>query len=344
MSEPTSERLAGSLTLRRIVAAGARAAQLLAGLSLVLSSLLAFPSVIPAMIAAWLFWYSYRIMHGRSAWQPLVVCLGVLVIKRVGWPPGIVAVVAAMVLAIGAEYWRRPTIANVPRRMNAALLAIIWLAWAAAAWDWHRSVHANHLVSPVDARPVVCIGDSLTSYPPRRGYPKDLARLLSVPVENLGQPGVTSGEALKQLPALLAARPQAVVIELGGHDYLKDGSWLPTKSRAEVKGNLIRLIVAARECGAEVVLMEIPRGFIVDPFAGLERELAREYDLELISDSAIRQLVLWSPDCPPGLWTGGPYLSDDGLHPNARGDAYLAAVVAQTLARLYGPQILKSRQ
>ena len=246
-----------------------------------------------------------------------------------------------MALALGAERWRRPTIANAPRRMNAALLAILWLAWAGAAWDWHRSAHANHSVPLVNARPVVCIGDSLTSYPPRRGYPKDLARLLNVPVVNLGQPGVTSGEALKQLPALLAARPQAVVIELGGHDYLKDASWLPTKSRAEVKRNLIRLIVAVRQCGAEVILMEIPRGFIVDPFAGLERELAREYDLELISDSAIRQLVLWSPDCPPGLWTGGPYLSDDGLHPNARGDAYLAAVVAETLARLYGPQILQ---
>ena len=104
-----------------------------------------------------------------------------------------------------------------------------------------------------------------------------------------------------------------------------------------------QLFAAARSVNAEVVLIEVPRGFIVDPFAGLERELAREHDLELISDAAIRNLVLWSPSCPPGIWSGGPYLSDDGLHPNARGDEYLANVVLKSLMRLFGPTLQSTR-
>jgi len=223
------------------------------------------------------------------------------------------------------------------------MLAVVWVGWLGFAWDWHRSYHANHVVAAPDARPIVCIGDSLTSYPPRGGYPKHLARLIRAPVINLGQPGVTTAEALKQLPKLKAARPQALIIELGGHDFLKDPSWLKTSGRSAAKRNLEQLIAAARSLGAEVVIIEVPRGFVVDPFAGLERELARQFDLELVSDTAIRNFVLWSRSCPPGAWTGGPYLSDDGLHPNARGDEYLASVVFRSLTRLFGPEIASER-
>ncbi len=87
--------------------------------------------------------------------------------------------------------------------------------------------------------------------------------------------------------------------------------------------------------------MEIPRGFLTDPYAGLERELARQYDLELISDSAIRQLVLFSPYAPPGMWMKEGHLSDDGLHPNARGNAHLAEQATCALRHLYGPEVLR---
>jgi hypothetical protein len=38
-------------------------------------------------------------------------------------------------------------------------------------------------------------------------------------------------------------------------------------------------------------------------------------------------------------WTGGPYLSDDGLHCNARGNQHLADYVAAALDRMYGPKV-----
>lgn len=65
----------------------------------------------------------------------------------------------------------------------------------------------------------------------------------------------------------------------------------------------------------------------------------REHDLELVSDTAIRNLVLWSPHAPPGMWIGEPYLSDDGLHPNTNGNKDLAERVAKALAGMYGEEI-----
>lgn len=329
---------------RRILTSLQRVGRLACIAAAVAASLLAFPAWTVAMVGIWLAWYSARMLKGGKTWFPLAACVAIVAVKQVVWLPTLALLMCGMLLAVLVDRrWQWKT-ANHQRRARLALVAALWAAWAGFAWDWRRSAEANHSVAPLDQRPIVCIGDSLTSYPPRRGYPHVLGRMLKVPVVNLGQPGVTTAEALAQLPALVAARPQAVVIELGGHDYLKDSSWLPTSSRARVKRNLERLIGAAQDAGAEVILMEIPRGFVIDPYAGLERELARKYDLQLISDTAIRQLVLWSPYCPPGLWTGGPYLSDDGLHPNARGDEYLASTVAQTLARLYGPQILERAQ
>lgn len=327
----------------RLLAAGRRIGALLAALLLTVASLLTFPAQIPGMIAVWLGVFTVLTLAGRRGWPALAGCVMIVIIKRVDWPPALWLFIVAIFL-VGTLAWRsarRAAIAPGKSRANRPILclAVVWLAWAGLVWDWQRSGHANHPISPLNQRPIVCIGDSLTSYPPHGGYPQMLGRLVTVPVVNLGAPGITSAEALKQLPKLSAARPQAVVIELGGHDFLKDTTWLKTESRAATKRNLEKLIAAARALHAEVVLMEVPRGFIVDPFAGPERELAREHDLELISDTAIRKLVLWSPYCPPGAWTGGPYLSDDGLHPNPRGDDYLANVVLTSLERLFGPML-----
>ena len=99
------------------------------------------------------------------------------------------------------------------------------------------------------------------------------------------------------------------------------------------------IIEACHDAGASVVLVEIPRGFITDPFAGLERELAREYDLELIPDSMIRMLVVRSPAIPMVGDVAKPHLSGDGLHPNPTGARYLADRIVSALRRLFVPAI-----
>src|SRR5487761_1349758 len=302
-------------------------------LSIVLAlvaSLLTLPAGIVAMTAFWLIAYTTTVLPARSSTWLLIAPVAVILVKRVDWPIGLWVLMAIAMAVIAASISKR----KLFERRRRLLPALVWLAWLAFAFDSYLAVQANHAVSPLDARPIVCIGDSLTSYTKRGGYPEVLAELLSVPVINLGQPGVTSSEALAKLPEMIAARPQAVVIEQGGHDFLKDATLMKTASRAAARRNLEQFIAAAKKANAEVILIEVPRGFISDPYAGLERQLAREHDLELLSYTTIRQLVHSSPAAPPGVWLGGPYLSDDGLHPNARGNALLARRVLNSLARL----------
>ncbi|MGA2257631.1 MAG: hypothetical protein ABSG53_23460 [Thermoguttaceae bacterium] len=79
-----------------------------------------------------------------------------------------------------------------------------------------------------------------------------------------------------------------------------------------------------------------------DPYWGLERELAREEDVELASDTAMRRIFLRSTAFPPGSWLGEPYLTDEtGIHPNELGKQILAEHVAETLVRMYGPRTRK---
>lgn len=285
-------------------------------------SLLVFPAGLPWMILGWLLLFGFRRFRGKSAWPPLAFCLGILLVKRVDWAPGLIGLALAMIAA-----WTLVLVRPGWKRAPAVALAV---AWIVMAWTWSMVGRTSRTPTLLDDRPIVCLGDSLMA----GGFSRALEKRLRVPVIDLAQGGITSAEGLRLLPEGLGRQPQAVVIELGGHDSIRG------KSRKATKENLEAMIRAARGAGAEVVLFEIPRGFVSDPFAGLERELAREHDLELITDGAIRQLVLFSPFTPLGRWTGRQ-LSYDGLHPNDAGNRWLADRVERALRRMYGERILR---
>jgi lysophospholipase L1-like esterase len=202
-------------------------------------------------------------------------------------------------------------------------------AWIAMAWTWSDAGHTTRRPALVPDRPIVCMGDSLSA----GGYPGHLARRLSVPVVDKSAGGSRTPYGLRLLPEVLALRPQAVVLELGGNDFTMG------KGRRETRANLETMIRAIRETGAEVFLFEIPRGFVYDSFWGIDRQLARQHDLELVHDGAIRQLVLFGPGSPLTSWSGRQ-LSYDGLHPNDAGHAFLAGRVEASLRRVYGDAIL----
>ena len=67
-------------------------------------------------------------------------------------------------------------------------------------------------------------------------------------------------------------------------------------------------------------------------------ELTRELDVELITDGAIRQLVLFSRFTGIGTATGR-MLSEDGLHPNAAGNEFLAGRVLAAMRRVFGASV-----
>ena len=335
MTHATEDNRVGKSVGHRVRSLFGRAVWAVALTAIVVVSLLSYPSVVPWMVGFWMLWHTIAVTRRRPGWVPLVTCAAVLVAKRVYWAPTLVSFVGvALLVAI----WRASLASKeMPiSRWDWMPTLCLWGVWIFMALQWQAISRCNHAVNMDPVRPVVCIGDSLTSgLLPDRGYPEELKRLIRPSVVNLGQSGITTEHGLDRLPQIAEANPQVVVIELGGHDFLQG------KSRASTKKNLERLIVACREMDAEVVLMEIPRGFMTDPFAGLEREIALEYDVELVSDSAIRQLVLWSPISPPGMWMPGSHLSDDGIHTNSRGNVVVARHVADALARMCGEQILR---
>ncbi len=320
-----------------------------------IAALLTFPHAVPWMIAFWLLWYCVAALRGRRGWLPLALGAAIVAAKGVPWTRelGLFALLLAAVIA--ANQWaRRLGDPKWTRRLLWAGTAILWVAWCAMALDWYGATHCQRALVLRPGQPVVCIGDSLTSMgPPWGGYPEHLARLVSLPVVNLGDPGTTTAQAVRLIPQIRDARPQVVVIELGGNDFVREWSRLEKEgslkrliallrgdARQAVRENLDQLIAACQDAGAEVVLVEVPRGYMFDLFFGLERQLARKHGLELIPDTMYRRMLLASPALPPGQWTGGPFLTqDDGLHPNERGNRFIAARVAATLERMYGPAI-----
>jgi acyl-CoA thioesterase-1 len=273
------------------------------------------------MILGWLLLFAVRRFRGKPGWPTLAMGVAMILFRRVDWAPGLVTLGLLMILVAGLDRWREPGMTT------AALIAACCLVpvWLFMAWDWQRVGHTSRRPALLLDRPIVCMGDSLSS----GGYVRELQKRLRVPVIDRAQGGITTVDGVKQLPEVLALKPQALVIELGGHDSLRG------RSRADTKANLEKILQAGRAAGAEIFLFEIPRAFVMDPYGGLERELARQYDLELIHDGAIRQLVLFSPFTPLGSWTGR-LLSYDGLHPNDAGNVFLADRVEAALTRVYG--------
>ena len=291
-------------------------------------ALLCFPSVTIWMAAFWLAWHSALVLRDRQGWLPLATCLGILVIRLVPRTPAMILFGVVLLVVAFTRFKKHHQ--SRPRLSIVTTLAI-WLAWGAMAFEWRQIENCGRDLVFDSNRPIVCIGDSLTQgMLPDHGYPEQLKSMVSVPVINLGFSGISSGPALGQFDRVLKHNPQIVILEIGGHDFLKG------KSRASTKKNLLEMIDRCRAADTDVLLMEIPRGFIIDPFASLEREIAYETDVQLLSDTWLREIILLSPIAPPGRWMSKQsHLSDDGIHSNERGSRAIAKRVHTTLAKMY---------
>jgi len=311
--------------MRKSFGSGRRLVLLIAYSAAVIASLLTFPAGIPWMVACWLALYCVCLFRGWNPLWPVATCAAILVAKGTSPDPGLLFLLMPSGVAIHVAFVRQFRTDRNARFATFPGVVVGWICWLFFYFSWERPPQSASRGFEAGS-PIVCLGDSLTLNEERTGgYPEELQKLLDRTVINLGQPGITTAEALPRLVQLKQLRPGIVVIELGGHDFLKG------KPRAEAKNNLELMIAAAREAGAEVILLEIPRGFIYDPWWGLERQIAREQRVTLIPDSVIRSFVLYSPFAPPGMWSRGPYLSDDGLHPNKNGNQVMAEAVARAI-------------
>ncbi|MEM6469016.1 MAG: GDSL-type esterase/lipase family protein [Planctomycetota bacterium] len=304
--------------------------------SVVALSLLSFPSIMPWMVAFWIACHTASAKWHRPAWVPLVICLGVMIAKLVARTPAVIVIALLLALVAVVRFKRRRESNRQPSWWTSAI--VLWGAWIFLLLEWQAIENCNRPLTLDDERPIVCIGDSLTDgMLPDHGYPAQLKTMVNVPVINLGFSGISTSQGLGQMQRVLEHDPQVVVIELGGHDFLKG------RGRTSTKQNLLAMIEQCRANDAEVVLMEIPRGFIFDPYASLEREIAYEQDVQLVADTWLRQIVLLGPAAPPGIWLPDVRLSDDGIHSNTRGSKTIAKRVAKALEMMYGDQVLARR-
>lgn len=169
---------------------------------------------------------------------------------------------------------------------------------------------------------VLALGDSIThgsGAEPAAAYPAQLAALTGWRVVNGGVPGDTAAQALERLPALLAEhRPALVIVSLGGNDFLR------RLAPADTEAALRRVVTAARDAGAQVLLVAVPQpSLTVALGAGLSdhplyQRLADELALPLHAGGWSRVL-------------GDAALRSDQIHANAEGYRVFAEGLAATL-------------
>jgi acyl-CoA thioesterase-1 len=165
---------------------------------------------------------------------------------------------------------------------------------------------------------ILAFGDSLTAgngAGRETSYPAVLEKLTGYRTVNAGRPGELSGEGLQRLPSLLQRyRPDLLVLCHGGNDLLRRHDPERTAS------NLRRMIEAARDSDAQIVLLGVPQPGLWLKAAPFYQELADEYRIPC------------NPDILPAILARRE-LKSDTIHPNAAGYRQLAEAVADIIAQ-----------
>ena len=173
---------------------------------------------------------------------------------------------------------------------------------------------------------IVAFGDSLTSghrLPQKDAYPAVIQKKLKsaglpFTIVNQGVSGDTTSRALRRLDAALAEKPDILILELGVNDGLR-GVPVP-----EIKANLEKIIVAAQEQNAAVLLcaMEaLPLNgwqYTIE-FHRMYEELAMKYGVPMV------------PFVMNGVLGSRDLIGEDGVHPNAAGARFIAETIWEYL-------------
>jgi hypothetical protein len=191
----------------------------------------------------------------------------IVLVKRVDWSMALIALGGAVLVAGLVDVFRSLDLLNKGVMTKWIVLCVLWIMWTCLAVTAHTTDYRGPVKAWSEDRPIVCLGNSLSSGEnPGTGYAPFLQARLSVPVIDLSEPGITTRDALKQLPTVLEAHPQAVVIELGGNDYLKGYGRQSTLSDDGLHPNL-----RGSKLLADYVLRALSRMFgsdRVNPVAG----------------------------------------------------------------------------
>jgi lysophospholipase L1-like esterase len=163
---------------------------------------------------------------------------------------------------------------------------------------------------------ILAFGDSLTrgtGAGDGEGFAEVLAVLSGREVVNAGVPGEESDAGLARLPGVLdAVQPSLAILGHGGNDMLR------RRDLEQTKATLRQMVVLARNRGASVVLLGIPKpGLFLGPHP-LYRELAEELEVPL-EDKVLADVL------------ADRELKADQIHPNAAGYRQVARAVHRLL-------------
>ena len=165
---------------------------------------------------------------------------------------------------------------------------------------------------------ILAFGDSLTfgaGAEPNESYPVLLSRLIGCRVINGGISGELSAEGLQRLPALLEQhRPNLVILCHGGNDLLAKND------EAAIKANLDAMIRLAKDQGADVILIGVPK-------PGLLLRAPRFYQ-----DLATRHGIPYDSKTIPKIISSRA-LKSDYVHPNAAGYKQIADSIAELIRK-----------
>ncbi|GEM79364.1 arylesterase [Vibrio superstes] len=185
------------------------------------------------------------------------------------------------------------------------------------------SINAN-------AASLLVLGDSLSAgyqMPIEKAWPTLLPEELSerghqMRIINGSISGDTTGNGLTRLPALLDKhRPDYVLIELGANDGLRG---FPPKL---IKDNLTKLIDLSEESGAKVIVMQIQ----VPPNYGRRYTQSFEQVYPSVTEDRGVDLI---PFFLAEIITDPDLMMQDGLHPKANAQPWIAEFVALQLSPL----------
>lgn len=164
---------------------------------------------------------------------------------------------------------------------------------------------------------ILAFGDSLTRGTGAgngEGFAEVLAVLSGREVVNAGVPGEESDAGLARLPGVLdAVQPSLVILGHGGNDMLR------RHDPEQTKANLRQMAVLARDRGASIVLLGIPKPGLFLGTHPLYRELADALEVPL--EDKVLADVLADRD-----------LKADQIHPNAAGYRQVAEAVHRLLS------------
>jgi acyl-CoA thioesterase I len=166
-------------------------------------------------------------------------------------------------------------------------------------------------------RTILVFGDSLSAaygIRPEQGWVALLTQRLQAQgygyqIVNASVSGETTSGGLQRLPrALQLHQPGIVVLELGANDALRG---LPLDG---TRANLAQMVRLSQEAGARVLLVgiRIPPNYgprYTEEFESVFPELAKQYHLPLVP--FLLQDVALNP----------ARMQEDGMHPNAAGEA-----------------------